>query len=301
MNKPIAVGIVSVLACAAFAEAQISSLNGFRVRVRNFNDFPLTTGTFTDAGGPQALPGAQEDLASPGISGLRIEESFAQFSQGNFANRHLAFFSNDGGATEYALQNNQGFRVNYRMRLATTGPTGVGSPINSEGGFWIHNPRVNEQGNTFIDEGGLFTVTNGTVFVGGAGMGFSLLGEGGFNNPNVPPLYTAGGLADVSFIYNAPGDAGALASYRVIFTDQTSGRTVDTGDRPFAPIIINNVPTENGFNNGAVIGFRFQHSRNPLIQTDIDHQIGLISIIPAPSAAAVMGLGLLVAGRRRRA
>ncbi|MFZ4574417.1 MAG: hypothetical protein ACOYN0_08470 [Phycisphaerales bacterium] len=307
MSKTLA--MVLVAGIAGVASAQISSLNGFNLDYRNFNDF-ATSSTSIDQDGPLGnaptnLPSPRGNLAMPGISSTyNLHEEIPSVAQGNFANRHLQFFSNDGGNTAYQLQANESFQITARVKIDTNMPSGPGAPTVSETGFWFHNPRVNEQGNSFVDEGGLWVISNGTSFTGGAAMDFALLGEGnGSRPPSDPlgPIYTEGGWAAISFTYYAPGalGPGQGAGYIASIHDEVSGLTRSSGLKRFGYIAATE-PVGGGFNPGTVFGFRYQNSRFPLIDTVTDTYINDITIVPAPSALAALGLAGLAATRRRR-
>lgn len=221
-----------------------------------------------------------------------VNEQYAP-GTGGFANRHMLWFSNDGGASPATTDGSVSFGMSVRVRIQTNHPTGQGAPINSESGFWFHVPRVDSNNNPFIDEGGVWLITNGTSFAGGAGFDFALLGEGGGNNPSFPPLYTAGGWARMRFTYFAPGalGPGSGPAYETFVTDETSGRTVGSGLKSAGP----------GFTPGTTFGFRFQNQVFPVTLTNTTTTLDGIQLVPTPAAAALLGLGGLVAGRRRRA
>src|SRR3954470_7247058 len=103
MNKlSVSAVVAALLASAGSAFAQdIQTVNGYNVTFRLFNDFPSTTLTYGHAAGPKIpgpTPGAPGNAALPGAAaGWRIHEIFPQGASGNFANKHEALFSNDGG------------------------------------------------------------------------------------------------------------------------------------------------------------------------------------------------------------
>jgi len=292
------IGIAALTLVAGLASAQISSINGLNVQVRNFNDFPTTTLSINGA----AQANGQSNLAVNNLNGLTVDENFAQFSTGNFANRHLGFFSNDAGASAYQLQNNESFRVDACFRLTTNHTTGIGAPINSETGFWFHSPRTGRDGNgnlvNYTDEGGLWLISNGTSFTGGAGMGFNLYGEGGFPNPSSPPIVGNGDLIQASYTYYAPGTRAGFAEafYEATVTNTVTGVTSSSGLVQF----FNDELGVNGFGNGTTFGFRAQHTRDFTISTTTLTEVDCITIVPAPSTLAGLGLAGLLGARRRR-
>lgn len=268
--------MLAVAGLAAAASASINSFNGFKMEYRNFNDYPDSTITPT----------------VNGTSSVRIVEDMGPGQQ-RFANRHFAMLSADGGATRLSLQNSESFKISYKMRLnSNIDQDGSGQlwPQQPEGGLFFGNDR----GGGFIDEGGIFVIGNGTVFIGGANQRFSLIGEAN----NGTGRLSKGDTLEMSYTYYAPGVTGALAAYVVQYKNLNTGfmttvfNTFDAGG-----------PDANGFNNGSWVGFRFQHNRNPLVPggTTNDIEYFDINVVPTSSSLAALALGGLVAARRRRA
>mgnify|MGYP000190095876 CR=1 FL=1 len=294
------VGVAALAILAGSTAAQVTSIDGLNVRVRNFNDFPGSTLEVNNVAQPTMMP--QPTFAIGNLNGVTVEETFAQGTVGNFANRHLPSFSNDGGATAYQLQNNQSFRLDACFRLTTNHTTGIGAPVNSETGFWFESPRTGRDANgalvNFVDEGGLWLISNGTSFTGGSGMDFFLYGEGGFPNPGSPPIVGNGDLINATYTYYAPGTTnfGPTAFYEATVTNTVTGVTRSSGFRQF----FDDAVGMNGFGNGTTFGFRTQNSRQPNIETVTVTEIDCISIVPAPSTLAALGLVGLLGARRRR-
>lgn len=298
--------IVSTMAVALLAGAASADINS--INALNFNSYESfrnpgavipSTVIYTDSNGPSLVaPVFNGSSASPLAGNHRLNETFPA-GTGGFANRHMLWASDNGGASPYQLQLGESFRISACFVINTNHPTGISAPINSETGIWIHNPRVNEAGVPFIDEGGVWAITNGTSFSGGAGQGFFLYGEGGFNNPANPPIIFTGDLIEQTYEYLAPNHpaAGGVAQYRATVTNVTRGISRTSPWLGFGSIPGSG---ENGLNAGTTFGFRFQNQVFPIQDTITSTDIFNVSIIPAPSAAALMGLGLLAAGRRRR-
>lgn len=266
------------LACSAMAG--INGFNAFNMQYRNWNDYPSSAITPTINGNSAVR--IVENMNPPGTSDPQ-----------KFANRHFAYFSEDGGTTKLALQNNQSFKVSYKMRLSSNiddDGSGLLWPQQPEGGIFFGNDR----GGGWIDEGGIFVIGNGTVFIGGANQKFSLIGD----HNNGTDAFKKGETLQMSYTYYAPGVAGALAAYVVQFNNLTTG---------FSKTVFNTFdpggPDANGFNDGSWIGFRFQNNRNPLVAggTVNDTEYWDVEVVPTPGAASLLALGGLVAARRRRA
>ncbi|MBL8875200.1 MAG: VPLPA-CTERM sorting domain-containing protein [Phycisphaerae bacterium] len=264
--------VVALAGAAATASAGVTNANAFNVQLRNWNDFPGSTIT--------------PDIAPNQTSHARITENMGPNTPG-FANRHFAYLSEDGGTSKLGMAKAESWKISYKMKINSN--IDNGGPIfpqQPEGGLFFFNDR----GGGWIDEGGIFVVGNGTVFVGGAGQKFSLIAEGA-----ISPAFQKGDVLSMSYTYYAPGAMGALAAYIVQFDNLTSG---------FSKTVVNTFDADpNGFNDGSAIGFRWQHTRNPLVDggTVNDIEYYDIAIVPSPAGASLLALGGLIAARRRRA
>lgn len=92
---------VALLAFAAGAAAQVTSINSVLVRERRFNDFPNTNLVTTNNYPAQ----------------VQFDESNFPTTPGGFANQHIASFSADGGNTKYQFQNNKPFNIKMDVSL----------------------------------------------------------------------------------------------------------------------------------------------------------------------------------------
>jgi hypothetical protein len=110
----IAVGAVCSILSAPVLAA-VTDVNGVKVEERFFNDFPSTLLVTTDNYPTQ----------------VRFQEG--NFTGAGFANRHLATFSNDGGATERSYQSADNFGVFMDVTLSS-------SSADAEAGFIIRSP-----------------------------------------------------------------------------------------------------------------------------------------------------------------
>lgn len=275
-------------AVAGTASAQLAGINGYSMNYGNgFSHFPGSSISVNGGGAAASAP----------FGNISVNESIDANQVGAFANRHFAFFSSDGGASPYAYDGVSSFSVTYRHRMSNTvTPPLSGGTNTAEGGLWFLQGGA---ANSFND-GGIFTVSNRTMFVGGMGAGFGLLAEGNGSNANRPPL-TAGGWYTVRFDYWAPGalGAGSLASYQASVLDES------TGNFQITPLTSwdqgSSWPT--GLQAGTAIGFRFQHA--PVVGRDNAFSgeytnVVIGAVVPTPAAMSVLALGGLAALRRRR-
>ncbi len=256
--------VVAAAAGVAMASSDISATNAFKVETRIFNDFPGSTLSVTNS-----FPGP-----------LNFNEQFAVGEIGNFANKHIGWLSNDGGASRLELTPSQSWTMEFDVRIQAP----FGQP-RKEAGVEVHNPRPNNVP-PYTDEGQILIASDGEVAVFGAVMPFT-----GFGN-----AYTLGETAHVKWQYFAAGTADpTLAGYRLIFTDPVTG-VHDSGLKLWG------VETDgtNGFNLGTVMGLKAQNTRNPRIADSSDITYNNFSVVPAPGAIALIGLAGLAAGRRRR-
>ncbi len=301
--------VASVLALAGAAQASIFNTNGYAVQYRIFNGYP--TSNLTANGIPMPgvdgmgnpLPGDNfptnglGTVALPlGPVSIRDEYPFPTGEQ-LFANKSQAMFSSDGGATALSLVNSESFDIRVNVRLTSGEPL-----VRKEGGLVFYNPRGSDGmgGPLFIDEGRLLVSSNsfnggnhapGETAIFGAAMPFAGGGNGGQNAFNNDKVFN-GQLHEVRFIYFAPGHIDARAAYEAFFDGESSGVRFFTPQFEFDGV--------NGFATGTKIGFMAQFQRFPVTddfaQTDYD----LTRLIPSPAAAGLLGLGGLVALRRRR-
>jgi len=284
--------IVITLALAAMAgtaSAQLAGVNGVHMVYGNgFNGWSSTIAT------PSAT-----------LADIHLTETIPANStpSGDFANRHFGFLSDDGGASNYAYDGTSSFSITYRHRMMnSTSPTLPGGNNNTmEGGLWFLQGGAQNP----YDDGGVFTISNRTMFVGGMGAGFSILAEGNGSNAGFPPL-TAGGWYQVRFDYFAPGalGAGSVASYQASYLDETAGNfrisnltTWDQGNPP------GSASHAGGLAAGTAIGFRFQDIPVAGVDNSFDGEyqnITIGAVVPAPSAAGALALVGLAGLRRRR-
>lgn len=250
--------LIAACGLSQIALADITQTDAYKVELRNFNDYPSSVILSNTAGTTDAH--INEVMNPPGTTDPQ-----------KFANRHFAMLSSDGGTTRLALMNRQPFHISYRMLMVST-IDGVGAlfPTQPEGGIFFGNDR----GGGFIDEGGVFVIGNGTVFVGGANQKFSLIGD----HNNGTDAFAKGDLLEMHYRYYPPGIKGAEAAYKVSFENVTSGFGKEVSNT-FDPGAVD----ANGFNDGSWAGFRWQHPRNPTVLTVNDITYSSIAISSCPA------------------
>ncbi len=307
--------LVATAGAASTAMAAVQDINGFKLRGYNFYDHTNATTSYLNVGGSgqnTAFPAAQESaIAIPGLAGAhKIIESYPAADDGvggSFANRHLMLFSADGGATTYKFTGTENFSISARVEMKTRGQSwAVGAGNNAEAGMF----GINDQGGGWLAENTILGVADGTsfandTFTGGGPDGFQLFGQGnGTGTPLVTDVLngdgTRSGGLDITFIYQAPADLLSPPSTtnqsftRVIVRDINSGVTKDTLWRALG----DNLWAIDGFFE---LGFVIQNGKQQdIIDSSFETTVSNLKVIPAPGAMALLGLGGLVAARRRR-
>ncbi|HYF15031.1 MAG TPA: hypothetical protein VD971_08185 [Phycisphaerales bacterium] len=271
---------VSVLACAAgvaSAVGDISTVNGYRVEARIFNDQPTTNLTINGTSYPAPGAGMIAGAAGP----IVFDEQFTALTPGGNTNKHVAWLSTDGGASRFGMNPGQSWDLQFNVRIDAP----AGSP-RKEAGIEIHNPRL-ANNPPFTDEGQVLIASDGEVAVFGAAMPFTGLGF----------IYTLGTTAHVRMQFFAAGvHHPSLGAYQLDFTDAVNGLH-SSGIKIWG----NEADGTIGFNTDTAIGFKAQNSRNPFINDTSVITYNNISVVPAPTAAALFGVAGLAAFRRRRA
>lgn len=270
-----------VAAAGTVFAGDISQVNGFDVDLRTpFNFIPgssLHWGPVGSATNNAPAP-ANADLLG---NSVEFNEQFpAGTLNEGFANKHIAWLSDNGGATRFAGNYAQGFTMNFDVKIDCPVPGGP----RKEGGLFIRNPRP---ALGYTDEGMILVASDGEVAVFGAVMPFTGMGS----------VYTAGTTAQVSFRYFAPGEVDpTLGAYQLIFTDAVTGAH-DSGIKLWGAGEPDGL---FGFNHGTEFGFVAQNQYIPAINDFSDISYNNLHIVPAPGALALVGLGGLAAARRRR-
>lgn len=265
--------VVVGVAASAFAD-DISAANGLFVRARVFNDFATSQLTIDGVSRPEPI-----DYARPGMGSFNVNEQFPMGTQGNFANKHLGYLSGDGGASPLNLHVLQSWTMDVDVKISAP----AGAP-RKEGAIQIENPRP---ALGFTDEGRILVASDGEVAVFGGAMPFTGFGDS----------YTLGQTARLTFRYFAPGEVDpVLGAYQLIFSDPVKG-VKDSGIKLWGAAEPDGI---KGFNDGTHLAFVVQNQRNPVIDDSSDFLFSNITIVPAPGSLALVGVGGLMAARRRR-
>lgn len=255
------VAATTLLALAGVASADVTTINGFRNNFRNFNDYPTST----------LVASSNYALGTVDI----VESNFG--AGGPFANRHRVFFSNDAGATNYSLSNQDYFDLSFDIRVKATDMQSV------EGGFYS---------DTFIGGEPRFIVkANDACFAFDSWLPF--VWGGAYGNDV---------LAKLRMVYNPGSGSGGVqttASTVQFWRDGVDLGTYNAGNF--------NVPDfVNGYADGSNFGFyaQFQPKTdgqgNALPTAAAEMHISNMTIVPAPGATAFLGLAGLAMTRRRR-
>lgn len=235
--------------------ASATAINGHVLVPRLYNDFSTTTLTITD------------NFASS----VRVQETdFADDGAGgNFANRHVGWFSADGGATAYDYNYGDGFYMSLTVQDSSVGLT-------AEAGFGMDLFGFGVYG-----------------LVGGGGIGafiptmpFHFFGSG---------LHAPGDVVDLAMVYRpGAGEFAAPVSTMEYLYQVNGGGWVSSGQIPFGN-------TEGGIPSGGwsqLIGWSAQF--NQPIGGSADVLFSNIYAIPTPASAALLGVAGLAGLRRRR-
>lgn len=280
--KKICLAAFVMMAGAGVAMADdMSSVNGYRVEARTFNDFAGSNLLVNGVNTPSPTPPATTPVVSAvaGQAGpIRFQESFAFQEPGNFANKHIAWLSNDGGASRISTNRGQTWTLafDYRMSAPQISPR-------KEGGVQINQNRPVLG---YLDEGQILIASDGEVAVFGGTLPFTGFGT----------AYTLGQTAHLEFTYYAPGvQDPTKGAYRLTFNDPVLGFK-DSGIKVWG-----NEPDGITGLTEAQIGLKDQNQRFPFIADSVDCEYSNISVVPAPASVALLGLGGLLAARRRRA
>ena len=233
------------------------------------NSAKLNTRLFNDSPG-STLVTVNNYPALVGISDTNLNPS-------TFANRHNFRFSSDGGATNTLFANGDAFSFSANVTLSGSG--------NGEGGLQL-SPWFSQN----VDGAFNLRTTDGEVAVFGGRLPFySFTGQQGV-------VYAKGTTVSVGIEYDPRSlNAGDPGRVRYSYNNLTSGwinfdQANPAEDPPYGLWGILNQATAGGYLQA------FGSTGTGTINATFEN----IVYVPAPGAAALMGLGGLLAARRRR-
>jgi hypothetical protein len=239
----------TLIGLANGAYAQINTINSVIVTPRVYNDVPgATLSTFNNY--PSFILFAEQNVSAAT----------------GYANRDVWHFSNDGGATAYAFQNNSYFQASMSLTL-TGDPT---STLRKEAGFVFNNP-LNDGGEFILD-----TDAHEIVAFGGFLPFYAF-----------PSTFHSGNTVTMGITYENVGGVNSI---------MYSANGVNS---PWLPLS----NTELGVINNTTIGGYFQIQQDPNVPSNSGSALFQnisISAIPEPATTALLGLGMLALLYRRR-
>lgn len=244
--------ILTAGALAAGSAAASAQIDSVQIRERIFNDYPdstlIVTNNYPDA--------------------VVFDES--NFGSGGFANRHSAYFSQDGGASALDFDYEDAFDFSFTLDLDASPPDG------REAGF-----------HTDLFGLGFFGVLpNGEIAAFGSVLPFHSFGAG---------VWAPGDPIKLRMIHT-PGDGDGTSGNFTVASTMEYMYDLGSGWTSSGPVDF--TTTEGGIptNFDMFVGFGVQNQGAPggssvAAFTNI--------IIPAPASAMALGLGVLGMRRRR--
>jgi hypothetical protein len=272
------------LAAASGAYAQVGSINSAIIS-HVFNDIPGATPAYGN-GYPGLISLSEYGVSKPAAGGI---------------NRDIWYFSNNGGASAYQFQNNNYFNASFNLTLTGSGTPGIGL----EAGWLFSNPSGTIGGDL---NGPLVTASGVVVQFGGPSYFPFSPATGGYGPPNAT---TPGGVE---------GSGGGVPNYVLGATYLMGLNYVldpNTGMNAFQYSVNGqqalSAPGNTYFDLGpgagpspnSTLGGYFQIGNDPNnpnnFGTAIFGNISIVpSLVPEPSAFALLGLGIVSLLFRRR-
>ena len=215
-------------------------------------------------------PRFYNDVPSATLTSFNNYPSFILFAEQNvsaatgWANRDVWHFSSDGGATPYLFQNSEPFYLSMSVTL-TGDPT---STLRKEAGFVFNNP---------LNDGGQFILNTDA---------HEIVAFGGFLPFYAfPSTFNSGNTVTMSITCETVGGVNSI---------MYSANGVNSPWLPFSN-------SELGVINGTTIGGYFQIQQDPNVPSNSGSALFQnMTVVPEPSAFALMGLGTLALVFRRR-
>ena len=247
------------------ASALIACLGSASAQVSSINSLQVAPYWYADYFGRSNLT-----ITNDGLAGIRFEDR--NFTGGGFANRHQAALAVNGNA--FLFQPGQSFRFDVDCIIQGSGGT--------EAGIW-HGiaPFFPNSANADVGQFVLLPDNNGEIAAFGGRLPFF-----SNNQPENSAMDRAARQTNfhMTFIYNA----------------DVSPHTYQYGvNGVFTPLKIEGVDTA-GFLPDSLMGVYVQGPNGHPEMGDVDVSFSHLVIVPAPGAAAFVGVLGLVGIRRRR-
>jgi len=261
--KVYALGMLAGLAIAGSAAAQFGGINS--LAEANY--------WYADYFGRSNLT-----VTNNGLSGIRYEDR--NFTGSGFANRHHAALAAGGVPFQFSRQ--QSFQFDVDVIITGNAPT--------EAGIWMGTaPFFPNSANANVGQFVLLPNNGGEIAAFGGTLPFFSNNQNPFDNgvPN-PPGNMARAARNQSFHLTMKYEWSATPSIEYIVNGVSTGQLRGFMDS-FA-----------GIDTGSLMGVYVQGPNGNPSAGDVDVTYSNLSIIPAPSAVALLGLGGLVGMRRRR-
>lgn len=250
--------IISAMFVLAASGSAFATYNGVRVNERIFNERPLSALTITNN-----YP-----------TSIRFEEN--NFGPGGFANRHAAYLSEDGGATNADFDYGDPFditvSVNHLLSTNVAVEAGIQSDLFGLGFFGqLPNGEV-------VSFGSVLPFFSFGFQPFGASIDLRIVHDPGTGD-GINPLPLGGTPSTIEYLYDL--GSGWVSSGQIQMTGLEGG-----------------IPSAFPF----FLGFGVQHNGSTEIGAFADTVFDNINVekIPAPGAMALVGLAGLVGLRRRR-
>lgn len=263
MTKRLGLCAAAVLACSGSALAQYGAINS--LAEANY--------WFADYFGRSNLT-----VTNNGLPGIRYEDR--NFTGGGFANRHHSALAVNG--TPFQFNRNAAFKFEVDVT--------INGPGRTEAGIWLGTaPFFPNSANANVGQFVMLPDNSGEIAAFGGVLPFFSNNQNPWDNGNPnPPGNMAravrGNTVHLTMIYE-PSIPAINYGVNGVFTGFLQGFM-----NSFA-----------GIDDGSLLGVYVQGPNGAPTQGDVDVQFSNLQImVPAPASAALLGLGGLVALRRRR-